>query len=61
MFTENDKNFYRQDVFDEIACMLAYIRIDSSHDRLAHTLAVLSDPCKSKSDLILPKLARYDF
>ena len=39
--------------------MLArYIRIDSSHDRLAHTLAHLPDTHKSKSDLILPRLAR---
>ena len=36
------------------------VRIDSSHDRLAHTLARLTDWCNSKSDLISPKLAHYD-
>ena len=38
----------------------AYIRIDSSQDRLAHTLARLPDTHKSTSDLISPILARYD-
>ena len=46
---------------DEILCMRADIRIYSSHDCLAHTLAPLPDPRKSKSDLISPKLAHYDF
>ena len=39
----------------------AYIRIDSSQDRLVHTLAHLPDTRKSTSDLISPILARYDF
>ena len=38
----------------------AYIRIDSSQGRLAHTLARLPDTRKSTSDLISPILARYD-
>ena len=39
---------------------VAYIRIDSSQDRLAHTLANLPDMRKSTSNLISPVLARYD-
>ena len=38
----------------------AYIRIDSSQNRSAHTLARLPDTRKSTSDLISPILARYD-
>ena len=38
----------------------AYIRIDSSQDCLAHTLARLPDTRKSTFDLISPILARYD-
>ena len=38
----------------------AYICIDSSQDRLAHTLARLPNTRKSASDLISPILARYD-
>ena len=60
IFTENDKNFYLWDVV-EIPCMHADIRIDSSHDCLAHTLARLPNTRKSKSDLISPILARYAF
>ena len=36
------------------------MRIDSSQDRLAHTLARLPDTRKSTSNLISPILARYD-
>ena len=39
----------------------ADICIDSSQDCLAHTLARLSDMCKSTSDLISPIPAHYDF
>ena len=39
----------------------AYIRINSSRDRLAHTLARLPDTRKSTSDHISPIPARYDF
>ena len=42
------------------ACCLHSLRIDSSQDRLAHTLARLPDTRKSTSDLISPILARYD-
>ena len=38
----------------------AYICIDSSQDRLAHTLARLPDTRKSTSDLISLILAHYD-
>ena len=38
----------------------AYIRIDSSQDHLAHTLARLPDTRKSTSDFISLILARYD-
>ena len=38
----------------------AYIRIESSQDRLAYTLAHLPDTRKSTSDLISLILARYD-
>ena len=41
--------------------MRADMHIDLSHDCMAHTLARLPDPCKSKSDLISPILACYDF
>ena len=61
IFTENDENFYRWDVVGEILCLHANIHIDSSHDRLAHTLALLPNTHKSTSDLISPILARYDF
>ena len=38
----------------------AYIRIESSQDWLAHTLARLPDTRKQTSDFISPILARYD-
>ena len=61
IFTENDENLYRWDVVYKILCLRAHIRIDSSHDCLAHTLAHLPNTRKSTSDLISPILARYDF
>ena len=61
MFSENDENFYRWDVVDEIPCLRADIHIDSSHDSVAHTLARLPNMRKSTSDFISPILARYDF
>ena len=61
IFTKNGKYFYRWDATDAILRMRTDIRIDSSHDRLAHTLARLPDLRNSKSDFISPKLACYDF
>ena len=51
MFTENYENFDRWDVVYKILCLRAHIRIDSSHDRLAHTLACLPNMLKSKPNL----------
>ena len=50
-----------RDATDAIPRICADLSINSSHDRLAHTLAHLLDPGNSKSDLFSPKLARYDF
>ena len=61
IFIENGKCFYRFHATDAILCVHTGIRIDSSHDRLAHTLAHLPDSRNSTSDLISPKLAGYDF
>ena len=61
IFTENGEYYYRWYATDAFPCVHAQIHIDSSHDRLAHTLARLPDSHNSISDLISPKLAHYDF
>ena len=54
-------NFYRWDATDTVTRMRADVRIGSSDDSLAHTLAYLPGPHNSKSNLISAKLACYDF
>ena len=60
-FRTGEQKNHLWDTTYAFSCMRAGIRINSSHDRLAHKLPCMPGPRKQTADLISPKQARNDF